>query len=261
LYRGVVRVRCQICAPEPMACTLAALAVFLCAIGASAQAQRRKTVNFRPAYTRANSWTLFSECAPDSSHIFWGVSQKRLRLVFGGEYTRRLVRGHGLEFDYMVQVKPVTLERDPTLVAFRSVSTGQIVFREAHPQRVVELNTSPVFLANVGMLVTPVYGSEWTYGFGIDPIGLKLNFRARQRLQPFIDATAGFIVTTRDIPVDKASNFNYEFGFGGGFDYFLSARRSLRFGYAFRHISNNGLGNYNPGIDAGVIEIGYSFGR
>lgn len=117
------------------------------------------------------------------------------------------------------------------------------------------------FLANVGMQVTPVYGNEWTYGFGIDPIGLKLNFRSRKRLQPFVDTTGGFIVTMRDIPVDKASNFNYEFGFGSGFDYFLSARRSLRFGYAFRHISNNGLGFRNPGIDAGIIEIGYSFGR
>ena len=160
----------------------------------------------------------------------------------------------------MLQVKPASLERDPTLVGFRSVNTGQIVFRIAQPQRVTEVNNSPFFLANVGTQVTPVYGSEWTYGFGIDPIGLKLNFRASRRLQPFVDATGGFIVSTRDIPVDKASNFNYEFGFGGGFDYFLSARRSLRFGYAFRHISNNGVGFRNPGIDAGVVEIGYSFG-
>ena len=240
---------------------LLALGVFLTATGASAQAQRGESANFRPAYTRANSWTFFSEYAPNSSHIFWGISERRRRLVIGGEYARRLVRGHGLEFDYMVQVKPVSLESDPTLVGFRSVSTGQIVFRFAQPQRVTQVNDTPFFLVNVGIRVTPVYGSECTYGLGIDPIGLKLNFRAGRRLQPFIDNRGGFIVTTRDIPIDKASNFNYEFGFGGGFDYFLSARRSLRFGYAFRHISNNGLGFNNPGIDAGVIEVGYSFGR
>lgn len=242
-------------------CLLAALSVFLSAFVVSAQAQSGQTLNFRPTYTRINSWTLFSEYAPNSSHIFWGVSEKRLRLVFGGEYARRLVSGHGLEFDYMVQVKPVSLERDPTLTGYRSVSTGQIVSVIAQPQRVVAVSNPTIFLVNLGMLVMPAYGSEWTYGFGIDPIGLKLNFRSRKRLQPFIDATGGFIVTTRDIPVDKASNFNYEFGFGSGFDYFLSARRSLRVSYAFRHISNNGLGYYNPGIDAGVIEIGYSFGR
>ena len=227
--------------------SLAFLALFLGPIATSAQ-------------SRANSWTLFSEYAPDSSHILWGVSEKRQRLEFGAEYARRVVRGRGLEFDWMIQLKPVSLEKDPTFVGFRSVSTGQIVVPVAQPSRVVLVSHSAFFVPNVGQVV-PAYGGEWTYGFGFDPIGLKLNFRARQRLQPFIDARGGFIVTTRDIPIDDASSFNYAFGFGGGFDYFLTARRSLRFGYAFRHISNNGLGVYNPGIDAGVIEIGCSFGR
>ncbi|HEY6468099.1 MAG TPA: acyloxyacyl hydrolase [Candidatus Acidoferrales bacterium] len=232
--------------------SLAVLAVFLGPIGAGAQGQS--------TYTRGNSWTLFSEYAPNSSHIFWGVSEKRQRLAFGGEYGRRLVRGHGLEFDCMFQAKPVALERDPTLAGFRNVSTGQILVRIEQPTRVVIVNNSTFLLPGVGQ-IAPVYGGEWTYGFEIDPIGLKLNFRARRPLQPFIDTTGGLIVTTRDIPIDQASSFNYEFGFGAGFDYFLSARRSLRFGYAFRHISNNGISAVNPGIDAGVIEIGYSFGR
>jgi hypothetical protein len=240
--------------------SLTVLAVFLGPIGSNAQSRRAESVTSLPDYSRGNSWTLFSEYAPNSSHILWGVSEKRQRLVFGGEYARRLVRGHGVEFDYMIQAKPVSLERDPTLVGLRSVSTGQILFRIAQPSRVVIVDGSPLLLEGFGQVV-PVYGNEWTYGFGLDPIGLKLNFRARRRLQPFVDAIGGFIVTTRDIPIDDTSNFNYEFGFGSGFDYFLSARRSLRFGYAFRHISNNGLGFYNPGIDAGVIEIGYSFGR
>ena len=213
-----------------------------------------------PAYTRGSAWTFFSEYAPNSSHIFWGVSEKRVRLMFGGEYARRLVRGHGLEFDCMFQAKPLTFEKDPTLVGFRSVSTGQIVVRISNRPRVVLVNNSPVFMGNIGQAV-PVYRGEWTYGFDLDPIGLKLNFRAHRRLQPFIDTTGGFIVTTRDIPIDQASSFNYEFGFGGGFDYFLATHRSVRFSYAFRHISNNGLSVNNPGIDAGVIEIGYSFGR
>ena len=259
LYRSAIPLRRRI-QRSLMTGWLTALAVFLSLVSANAQSRRRKSVSSVPAYTRGNSWALFSEYAPTSSHILWGVSEKRLRLAFGGEYARRLVRGHGLEFDCMVQAKPVSLESDPTLVGFRSVSTGQIVARVVEPPRVVLVNNSPFFLTNVGQ-VTPVYGREWTYGFELDPIGLKLNFRARQRLQPFIDATGGFIVTPRDIPIDETSNFNYEFGFGSGFDYFLSTRHSLRFGYAFRHISNNGLGIYNPGIDAGVIEVGYSFGR
>lgn len=257
-WRGI-SLRRRIQAPL-MFGSLALLAIFVISIAVSAQHQRRKSATDFPAYTRVNSWTLFSEYAPNSSHILWGVSEKRLRLEFGGEYARRLVRGHGLEFDYFVQAKPVAVERDPTLVGIRSVSTGQIVFSIAQPPRVVLVNSGS-FLPNGAAQFTAVYGSQWTYGFGLDPIGLKLNFRARRRLQPFIDTTGGFIVTTRDIPIDQASSFNYKFGVGGGFDYFLSARRSLRFGYAFRHISNNGLGHNNPGIDAGVVEIGYSFGH
>lgn len=244
-------------------CLTSGLALFLCVRVATAQESTPTALESasQPRYTRANSWTIFSEYAPDSSHILWGISDKRRRIVIGGEYARRIVRGHGLEFDWMVQARPASLESDPTLIGFRSVNTGQVVFRFAQPVRVVTVSNSPEFLLNVEMEVTPAYGSEWTYGAGLDPIGLKLNFRAHRRLQPFVDAIGGFIVTTRDIPVDKASNFNYEFGFGSGFDYFLSARRSLRFGYAFRHISNNGIGFNNPGIDAGVLEVGYSFGR
>lgn len=265
LYRRAIPLHHRVQA-WPIIRRLAALAVFLSvalfvsATGASAQAESSGSTSEPAAYTRANSWTLFTEYAPNSSHILWGVSEKRVRLTFGGEYARRLLHGHGLEFDCFVQAKPVALEKDPTLAGFRNVSTGQILVRIPQPTRVVLVNNSQFLLPTVGE-IAPVYGSQWTYGFGIDPIGLKLNFRARQRLQPFVDAVGGFIVTTRDIPIDQSSSFNYEFGLGSGFDYFLSARRSLRFGYAFRHISNNGLGPNNPGIDAGVIEIGYSFGR
>ena len=42
---------------------------------------------------------------------------------------------------------------------------------------------------------------EHTYGAGLSPIGLKLNFRRAQMLQPFASGTAGFLYFSKDVPV------------------------------------------------------------
>lgn len=42
---------------------------------------------------------------------------------------------------------------------------------------------------------------EHTYGAGLSPIGLKLNFRRSQMLQPFVSGTAGFLYFSKDVPV------------------------------------------------------------
>src|SRR5829696_7641874 len=42
---------------------------------------------------------------------------------------------------------------------------------------------------------------QHTYGAGLSPIGLKLNFRRAQMLQPFASGTAGFLYFSKDVPV------------------------------------------------------------
>src|ERR1041385_4169502 len=102
---------------------------------------------------------------------------------------------------------------------------------------------------------------ERTYGAGLSPIGLKLNFRRRQMLQPFASGTAGFLYFSKDVPVPGAKRFNFTFDFGGGIDVVRDSRRAISVGYKYQHISNGDRSPINPGVDVQLIYVGYSIRR
>jgi hypothetical protein len=100
-----------------------------------------------------------------------------------------------------------------------------------------------------------------TYGAGLSPIGLKLNFRRSQTLQPFASGTAGFLYFSKDVPVAGAKRFNFTFDFGGGIDIVRDWRRAITVGYKYQHISNGERSPINPGVDVQLIYVGYSIRR
>jgi hypothetical protein len=102
---------------------------------------------------------------------------------------------------------------------------------------------------------------EHTYGAGLSPIGLKLNFRRMQTLQPFASGTAGFLYFSKDVPVTGAARFNFTFDFGGGIDLVRESRRAITVGYKYQHISNGDRSPINPGVDVQLIYVGYSIRR
>jgi Lipid A 3-O-deacylase (PagL) len=105
-------------------------------------------------------------------------------------------------------------------------------------------------------------GRETVYGGGVNPIGLKLNFRREHRFQPFIASTAGFVASVRPVPVDVpgGTQFNFTFDFQAGVDLFNSSRdRAWRFGYKYQHISNAYRHDFNPGVDFQFLFLSYSF--
>ena len=102
---------------------------------------------------------------------------------------------------------------------------------------------------------------EHTYGAGLSPIGLKLNFRRSQTLQPFVNGTAGFLYFSKDVPVAGAARFNFTFDFGGGIDIVRESRRAITVGYKYQHISNGDRSPINPGVDVQLIYVGYSIRR
>ncbi len=107
-------------------------------------------------------------------------------------------------------------------------------------------------------------GREHVYGGGINPIGLKLNFRRTHALQPFAASTAGFVASVRPVPVDipGGTQFNFTFDFEAGFQAFNSSRsRAWTFGYKLQHISNAYRHSFNPGVDVNLLFVGYSFFR
>ena len=102
---------------------------------------------------------------------------------------------------------------------------------------------------------------DHTYGAGLSPIGLKLNFRRSHMLQPYAGGSGGFLYFSKQIPVAGASQFNFTFDFGGGVDIVRNGRRSISIGYKYQHISNGYTATINPGVDVQMIYVGYSIRR
>src|SRR5205085_4451842 len=111
----------------------------------------------------------------------------------------------------------------------------------------------------VGM--SSVFVRESIYGFGAAPIGWKFNFRRNRRVQPFGQATGGFLYFNRQAPVDNSSRFNFTFDFSGGIQIVNSNRRSFTIGYKYQHISNGFTGTFNPGVDVQMVFAGFSIFR
>lgn len=83
----------------------------------------------------------------------------------------------------------------------------------------------------------------------------------RHKLQPFFIGHGGYMYSTQPIPISTAGSFNFTFDFGAGFEFYRSKTRSIRAEYRFHHISNHDTASQNPGIDNGLLQVTYSFGR
>jgi hypothetical protein len=151
----------------------------------------------------------------------------------GLRYGRVLAANHNLAFSWTIDAVPVAVL---SVNRFTIVPTGSGSFT-VHRTR------------------------EHTYGAGLSPIGLKLNFRRSQTFQPFANGTAGFLYFSKDVPVAGAARFNFTFDFGGGIDLVRESRRAFTVGYKYQHISNGDRSPINPGVDVQLIYVGYSIRR
>jgi hypothetical protein len=121
-----------------------------------------------------------------------------------------------------------------------------------------ERSTALLFPPPGGFVTRP---RNTVYGAGAAPIGLKFNFRRNRRVQPFGQATGGFLYFSEQVPITNASQFNFTFDFSGGVQIVNSNRRSWTIGYKYHHISNGNTGFFNPGVDVQMIFAGFSVFR
>jgi len=92
------------------------------------------------------------------------------------------------------------------------------------------------------------------FGAGVSPVVLKWNFEGSSRLVPYIEANAGFVVSSRDVPPGAwRGNFISSGAIG---THLLGSRGYLNAEVRLMHISNAGLTNYNPGINTIQVRIG-----
>lgn len=98
-----------------------------------------------------------------------------------------------------------------------------------------------------------------TYSMAINPAGFRFIFLPNRRLKPFVQTSAGFIFSKKPIPIPESPSYNFAADFGGGLMYSVSKRQTVNFGYRYFHISNMNIGEINPGYNANVFYVGYSF--
>jgi len=123
------------------------------------------------------------------------------------------------------------------------------------------------------------------YGAGLSPLGLQLYLRPQSRIRPFAGASGGFLYFKDPTPkfTDTRFNPNSDFGediqsfsrtpqlnnkhlnltlnFGGGLQVSARPRQAFTFGYTYHHFSNANRVPNDPGFDAHVFHMGYSFFR
>jgi hypothetical protein len=205
------------------------------------------------------SYGVSGTYSPDSSHILIGDSRKRQVWTIGAEYSHVLRQGPHFRFDYEAAVMPVWEERDPTVTGTEFFVSGQPIVTPQTPVRVVNITHLPVGTILTGSgTFAPVYalfGTENTYAAAITPLGARLSAMPRWRVQPTFAIDLGFVFSSRDLPIDDAAPFNFMFAMGPGIQFYSDAHTSWRLEYLYRHFSNAGVGDENPGVDQGVVRL------
>ncbi|HTW48889.1 MAG TPA: acyloxyacyl hydrolase [Acidobacteriaceae bacterium] len=248
---------------RPLITGLLALALLAPALCAQTQAQS-------PYYDRGNTLGIFAAYSNDSSHILLGQAEQRKILNIGASYTRRILVGRVVNWQYSGELLPVALESDPlsretvqqvmpTAATLTYVNQDPLV--QCAPTTIpynIELPNGEVF---AGTETYSCFGRRWTIGEAISPVGFQWNFMPRRRLEPFLSAHGGYMYSTRPIPIDDSGSFNFTFDFGAGLELYRSHSQSIRVEYRYHHISNHGTAYENPGIDNGVVQLSWTLGR
>jgi hypothetical protein len=99
-----------------------------------------------------------------------------------------------------------------------------------------------------------------TYGFGVTPLVWRWNFDPRGKLAPFAELAGGALWTRDPIPAETTTaNFTAHAAYG--VRYFFRPREAMVLSYRFHHISNGNRLERNPGVNAHVIQVGFSLMR
>jgi hypothetical protein len=165
---------------------------------------------------------------------FWGgvssnepmvvaISRDRRVSLVGLRYGRRIFQTKPVAFTYTFDLLPLVLVSQP-----RNIKGS-----------------------NIG-------GRELVYGAGLSPVGVRFDLMPRRALHPFVNASGGAVLFTRNTPYSDATKFNYMFEAGMGIALRRRSERVLTLGWKFHHISNAERVPDNPGIDSNIIYMGFS---
>ena len=92
------------------------------------------------------------------------------------------------------------------------------------------------------------------YGGGFSPLGLKWDFAARGRIEPYFELNGGTLFTNHQVPTGtSAVNFTDAAALGM---HILGDKHAFSVEVRYMHISNAGLSSPNPGINTVQVRVG-----
>jgi hypothetical protein len=216
----------------------------------------------QPYYSRLNTFSTYAEYSHTSSHIGWGVSRRRKLAAVGGSYARRFNAPHWFDWTpqasvfYEIELDPLVLLQVP--IATDVYGHGASSFTLIGPTDYVCVPGN--FVSYDGQFFQRSCGTRWTYMASASPVGFRVNFRPKHKLQPFIDSHLGAFLAPHNEPVDGSSSFNFTFKFGAGLELYRNSGKSFAVEYRLQHFSNAYISSVNPGVDSQLVKVTYSFG-
>jgi hypothetical protein len=247
----------------PGACVIVIM-VLLLLRGASAQEKKDSEY-----FARVNTFGAFSSYSNDSSHILLGEAMSRKLIQVGVSYSRRLILNPTVNFQYNLELMPLVLESDPTVLLVLDWSQPPPPFPPINetlvPYSACHASSGTGTATFNGTTYTYTFkntcGRQWTVGEAMSPVGLQLNFLPRKKMQIYVIGHGGYMYSTRPVPVMNSGSFNFTFDGGAGIELYRSHTRSIRAEYRYHHFSNKDTASANPGVDNGIFQVTYSFGR
>jgi hypothetical protein len=168
-----------------------------------------------------------------SSPTLIGTTEGTRLGLLAFRYARVVTRGDNLALKYTLDVPFAVLSFPATDIVASPSAPGFVVRGERH---------------NIT-------------GAGLSPVGFQLNFRRRERVQPFAQGSGGFIYFGERVPTTSGAQFNFTADFGGGVQWKTAARRAWTAGYRYHHVSNGYRADINPGFDSNLFYVGFSIFR
>lgn len=221
-----------------------------------------------PLNARRNTFGVLFAFSNDSSHMLLGEAENRKLLDIGVSYNRRLWANRIVDWEYSGELLPIALESDPL-----QVTTTTFTYTNPPLTFTSTLGTPTIAscqgfsgsgsIPNGGPTFSYVAtcARRWTVGEAFSPVGFQWNFLTYRRLEPFFVGHGGTMYSSETIPVAYSGNFNFTFDLGAGVEFFRTRAQSVRAEYRYHHISNDWTAASNPGIDSGLLQVTYTFGR
>ena len=182
-----------------------------------------------------NEFGVWGGGAFTATTIFGGLHEDEARdrgfIIAAFRYGRTLAATKRMALQYTLDMIPL------------AVATGNI-------KQVTTTTTA------AGTVTTFRRGS--TYGLGVTPLGLQLDFANSSRVKPFIHVNGGLLGFTDAVPLPDSGKLGLIGEAGAGLRIFTSERRAVTLGVRFHHISNGDSSGSNRGLNQFIVYAGFS---